>query len=72
MRVWNPDKPEVKNSTELKGHTMGVDRVAWDPVHPDRLASCSGDGTLRFWDHRSEIEIPQTRGDRWDADAASG
>lgn len=54
VRVWNPEKPEIRNSTELKGHSMGVDRVAWDPTHADKLVSCGGDGIVRFWDYRSK------------------
>jgi WD40 repeat protein len=52
VRVWNPDKPEVRNSTELKGHTMPPCAVVWNPTHSDLLASCSPDGTVKFWDYR--------------------
>ncbi|KAI5800083.1 WD domain-containing protein [Geopyxis carbonaria] len=54
VRVWNPDKPDLRNSTELKGHTAPVAAVVWDPTHSDRLASCSADHTVRFWDYRSK------------------
>ncbi|KAL7276357.1 hypothetical protein RUND412_000660 [Rhizina undulata] len=54
VRVWNPEKPEIKNSTELKGHSMAVEKVAWDPTHADRLASCGIDGNVKFWDYRSK------------------
>ncbi|RPB28440.1 WD40 repeat-like protein [Terfezia boudieri ATCC MYA-4762] len=53
VRVWNPEKPEIRYSTELKGHTGTVERIQWDPTHSDRLASASTDGTVRFWDYRS-------------------
>ncbi|KAI8137063.1 WD40-repeat-containing domain protein [Fennellomyces sp. T-0311] len=52
-RVWNPHRPELKYSTELKGHTDSVDQLDWDPTHPDRLATASCDKTARIWDHRS-------------------
>lgn len=52
VRVWNPDKPEIRMSTELKGHTAPVSAVAWDPTHSDMLASCSIDTSVRFWDYR--------------------
>ncbi|KAG8533243.1 uncharacterized protein KY384_002026 [Bacidia gigantensis] len=55
LRVWNPDKPQVKNSTELRGHTGGIERVAWNPVKEAELASVSSDGTCRFWDVRNKI-----------------
>lgn len=54
VRVWNPDKPETRHSTELKGHTGVVEKVCWDPTHPDRLASGGHDGLVKFWDVRSE------------------
>ena len=55
VRVWNPDKPEAKNSTELKGHLKDVEKVVWDPMHPDKLASCCN-GQVKFWDYRSEFD----------------
>ena len=54
LRIWNPDKPQVKNSTELRGHAGAVERVAWNPVREAELASVSTDGTCRFWDVRSK------------------
>lgn len=54
VRVWNPEKPEIRYSTELKGHSGAVEKIQWDPTHSDRLASASTDGTVRFWDYRSE------------------
>ena len=54
VRVWNPEKPEIRYTTELKGHSGAVEKIQWDPTHSDRLASASTDGTVRFWDYRSE------------------
>lgn len=54
LRVWNPDRASVKNSTELRGHTGPIERVAWNPTKEAELASCSADGTVRFWDIRSK------------------
>ena len=53
VRIWNPERANVKNSTELRGHGLGVERVAWDPTKDGGLASVSGDGSLKFWDVRS-------------------
>lgn len=53
LRVWNPEKPQVKNSTDLRGHTGGIERVAWNPTKEAELASVSSDGTCRFWDVRN-------------------
>ncbi|KAA6406913.1 MAG: hypothetical protein FRX48_09211 [Lasallia pustulata] len=54
LRIWNPEKPQVKNSTELRGHSAGIERVAWNPTKEAELASVSTDGTCRFWDVRSK------------------
>lgn len=54
LRIWNPEKPQVKNSTELRGHTGGIERVAWNPTKEAELASVSSDGTCKFWDVRSK------------------
>ncbi|MCJ1443467.1 MAG: hypothetical protein MMC23_003965 [Stictis urceolatum] len=54
LRIWNPDRPQVKNSTELRGHTSGIEQVAWNPVKESELVSVSLDGTVRFWDVRSK------------------
>ena len=51
QRVWNPERTDAK-STELKGHTAGVDQLQWDPTHPERLVTASTDSTVRFWDIR--------------------
>jgi THO complex subunit 3 len=53
VRIWNPERANVKNSTELRGHGLGVERVAWDPTKDGGLASVSGDGSVKFWDVRS-------------------
>jgi WD40 repeat protein len=53
IRIWNPEKPEVRYSVQLKGHTQTVDQLCWDPTNPDQLASASPDKSVRFWDYRS-------------------
>ncbi|KAL8755645.1 MAG: hypothetical protein Q9184_004738 [Pyrenodesmia sp. 2 TL-2023] len=57
LRIWNPEKPQVKNSTELRGHTGAIERVAWNPTKDAELASVSSDGTCRFWDVKSRTCI---------------
>jgi THO complex subunit 3 len=54
LRIWNPDKPLFKNSTELRGHHAAIEQVAWNPVKEAELASVSLDGTVKFWDVRSK------------------
>lgn len=54
----------MKNSTELRGHTAGIEHVAWNPTKEAELASVSGDGTCKFWDVRSKgcVETVQLGG----------
>ncbi|KAJ5777992.1 hypothetical protein N7520_001238 [Penicillium odoratum] len=54
LRIWNPERPAVKYSTELRGHSSAVEKVLFNPVRDAELASCSADGTVRFWDVRSK------------------
>ncbi|PYH84445.1 WD40 repeat-like protein [Aspergillus uvarum CBS 121591] len=54
LRIWNPERSQVKYSTELRGHTAGVEKVVFNPTRDSELASCSTDGTVRFWDVRSK------------------
>ncbi|KAM0789184.1 hypothetical protein ACM66B_000031 [Microbotryomycetes sp. NB124-2] len=54
LRVWQPDK-DSRSSVEYRGHTGDVSLVRWNPVHPERFASCSAtasDKSLHFWDMR--------------------
>lgn len=54
LRIWNPDRPDTRYSTELRGHSSGIEKVAFNPARESELASCSSDGTVRFWDVRSK------------------
>ncbi|KAF2018862.1 WD40 repeat-like protein [Aaosphaeria arxii CBS 175.79] len=57
LRIWNPDKPNVRHSTELKGLGGPVERVQFHPINDNELASCSADGAIRFWDVRSKASV---------------
>ena len=61
LRIWNPEKANVKNSTELRGHQGSIEQVAWNPVKEAELASCGADGTVRFWDVRSKGSIGEVK-----------
>lgn len=54
LRIWNPERPDVRYSTDLRGHASGIEQIAFNPVKESELASCSKDGTVRFWDVRSK------------------
>lgn len=38
----------------MRGHTAGIEKALFNPVRDAELASCSADGTVRFWDVRSK------------------
>lgn len=54
LRIWNPERPQAKHSTELRGHSGIVERVSFSPTSETELASCSADSTLKLWDVRSK------------------
>ncbi|KAL1607635.1 hypothetical protein SLS60_002569 [Paraconiothyrium brasiliense] len=70
LRIWNPERPNVKNSTELRtpvpaGHKPSpqivLERVAFHPINENELASCSTDGMVRLWDIRSRSLTAELR-----------
>ena len=61
VRVWTPERSlDVRSSIELKGHTESVETLAWDPTHPERLATASTDKSVRLYDIRSGSSIMTT------------
>lgn len=62
IRIWSPDKPNVKSSTEIKNaHPKGgvagapgdiVEKVVFCPTRENVLASTGNDGCVRLWDVR--------------------
>jgi THO complex subunit 3 len=52
----------VKYSTELKGHTASVEKVAFNPTKDAELCSVSSDGTVKFWDVRTKAVINEVKG----------
>ncbi|KAF6822679.1 THO complex subunit 3 [Colletotrichum plurivorum] len=62
LRVWNPEKPNVRFSTDLKGHSAPVEKVAFNPVKDAELCSVSNDGIVKFWDVRSKTCINEVKG----------
>ncbi|KAG9246331.1 WD40-repeat-containing domain protein [Calycina marina] len=50
LRVWNPEKHSVRYTTDLKGHTAAIVKVAFNPVKEAELCSVSIDGVVKFWD----------------------
>ncbi|KKA27250.1 hypothetical protein TD95_003184 [Thielaviopsis punctulata] len=61
LRVWNPEKPNVRFSTELKGHVAPIEKVAFNPVKQAELASISNDGTLKIWDVRNNACVSEVK-----------
>ncbi|KAJ1333926.1 THO complex subunit 3 [Microdochium nivale] len=62
LRVWNVDKPNVRQSTDLKGHTAPIEKVAFSPVKELELCSVSSDGTVRFWDVKTKAVLNEVKG----------
>ncbi|KAI5291223.1 hypothetical protein KEM54_005818 [Ascosphaera aggregata] len=57
LRIWNPERTQIRHSTELRGHTSGIEKVAFNPAKESELATCSNDGTVRFWDVRTKTRV---------------
>ncbi|KAM7223511.1 THO complex subunit 3 [Rhypophila decipiens] len=62
LRVWNPEKPNVRFSTELKGHAAGIEKVAFNPVKDAELCSVSSDGVVKLWDVRTKSCVNEVKG----------
>ncbi|KAK3941864.1 THO complex subunit 3 [Diplogelasinospora grovesii] len=62
IRVWNPEKPNVRFSTELKGHSAPIEKIAFNPVKDAELCSLSNDGTVKIWDVRTKACVNEIRG----------
>ncbi|KAI6785855.1 THO complex subunit-like protein [Emericellopsis cladophorae] len=60
--VGNPDKPQGKFSTELKGHSAAIEKVAFNPVKDAELCSVSSDGVVKFWDVRTKNCFNEVKG----------
>ncbi|MCO5585511.1 hypothetical protein L7F22_039444 [Adiantum nelumboides] len=62
IRIWTPEVSiDARSTSELRGHTDGVEQITWHPLQPDQLASASGDKTVKFWDVRSSKETNTIR-----------
>lgn len=65
LRIWNPERTNVKNSTELRTPgappSVSLERVAFHPLNDHELASCSTDGMVRFWDVRSKASVGEVK-----------
>ena len=60
--LGNPEKPNVRFSTELKGHAAPIEKVAFNPVKDAELCSVSNDGVVKFWDVRTKACINEVKG----------
>ena len=58
----NPEKPNVRFSTELKGHLAGIEKIAFNPVKDAELCSVSNDGVVKFWDVRTKTCVNEVKG----------
>lgn len=59
IRIFKEDLVEGSSSVDQpcfeliatvnRAHTMDINTVAWNPVQPGLLASCSDDGDVKLW-----------------------
>ncbi|CAK7203957.1 hypothetical protein SEUCBS139899_006707 [Sporothrix eucalyptigena] len=61
LLLGNPDKPVVRQSTELKGHSAAIEKVAFNPIKDAELCSMSADGVVKFWDVRTKTCTHEVR-----------
>ncbi|KAG5365792.1 WD repeat-containing protein [Yarrowia sp. B02] len=58
IRVWISGNTEVNTSTEIPYSSSkarkAVTGLAWSPISPDQLVTCSLDGTLKVWDTKTK------------------
>ncbi len=59
---WNPDRTNVKYTTELKGHEGRIVKIAFNPVKEAELCSLGVDGVVKFWDVRTKKMINEVKG----------
>lgn len=62
LTIGNPEKPNVRFSTELKGHSAAIEKVAFNPVKDAELASLSNDGIVKIWDVRTKACVNEVKG----------
>lgn len=60
--IGNPERANVRFSTELKGHTAPIEKVAFNPVKDAELCSVSNDGAVKFWDVRTKHCVNEVKG----------
>ncbi len=56
------DKPNVRQTTELRGHVAPIEKVAFNPAKELELCSVSSDGVARFWDVKNKVVLNEVRG----------
>ena len=49
-RLWFWDWKSTKVFRKLKCHDQVCISAIWHPVEPSKVATCSWDGTIKYWD----------------------
>lgn len=60
IRIWDPEKPKLA-ITEFRGHSLGVEKVAFHPGGEPELVSVGQDGMVKFWDVRSKTAAGEVK-----------
>jgi len=48
--LWIWDWGTTKILKQLKAHQQVTSGCIWHPIEPSKVATCSWDGTIKFWD----------------------
>ncbi|KAK4144655.1 WD40-repeat-containing domain protein [Dichotomopilus funicola] len=62
IRAWIAGKPELRYSTEFRGHTATIEKIAFNPAKETELGSVSNDGVVRLWDVRTKACVNEIEG----------
>mmetsp|Transcript_30172 Transcript_30172/g.29665 ORF Transcript_30172/g.29665 Transcript_30172/m.29665 type:complete len:120 (+) Transcript_30172:1391-1750(+) len=49
-KLWFWDWKSGRNYRTIKAHDKVCIDVAWHPIDPSKVATCSWDGTIKIWD----------------------
>lgn len=57
LRIWD-DRKGASPLRSIEAHATKIYGVDWNRTEPNRVATCSLDKTIKFWDYSSDSEKP--------------